>query len=185
MALGSVATCINDLIARGLLQDTKPGRRLVDRPELVALWAQAYVEVLRPRLEERRFQVHVEDRQALWKRLTQVLKPRDVPWALTGADAAAQRTNFFRAGETEIYVAPHAMADRGLQKDLTAQPATQIGNLIAIEPPGPLALATDPAGKVPLTPVLLAYAELRYRGTEQALEAAELLLPTVLGDGVA
>ncbi len=29
-------------------------------------------------------------------------------------------------------------------------------------------------------PNLLAYAELRYRGTGQALEAAELLLPAVL-----
>src|SRR3989337_940221 len=34
----------------------------------------------------------------------------------------------------------------------------------------------------PVAPDLLAYAELRYRGTEQALEAAELLLPKVLGD---
>jgi hypothetical protein len=32
----------------------------------------------------------------------------------------------------------------------------------------------------PVAPDLLAYAELRYRGTEQALEAAELLLPRVL-----
>jgi hypothetical protein len=31
-----------------------------------------------------------------------------------------------------------------------------------------------------VAPDLLAYAELRYRGTGQALEAAELLLPKVL-----
>jgi hypothetical protein len=33
-----------------------------------------------------------------------------------------------------------------------------------------------------VTPPLLAYAELRYRGTGQALEAAEMLLPKVLDD---
>ena len=34
---------------------------------------------------------------------------------------------------------------------------------------------------MPTAPDLLVYAELRYRGTGQALEAAELLLPLVLG----
>ena len=34
-----------------------------------------------------------------------------------------------------------------------------------------------------MAPDLLAYAELRYRGTEQAHEAADLLLPLVLNDG--
>jgi hypothetical protein len=38
---------------------------------------------------------------------------------------------------------------------------------------------------VPMTLDLLASAELRYRGTGQALEAAELLLPTMLGDATA
>ena len=33
-----------------------------------------------------------------------------------------------------------------------------------------------------VAPALPSYAELRYRGTGQALEAAEILLPTVLGD---
>ena len=33
-----------------------------------------------------------------------------------------------------------------------------------------------------MAPDLLAYAELRYRGTGQALEAAEILLPKVLGN---
>ena len=33
-----------------------------------------------------------------------------------------------------------------------------------------------------MTPDFLAYAELRYRGTAQALEAAEILLPATRGD---
>ena len=36
---------------------------------------------------------------------------------------------------------------------------------------------------LPMAPDLLAYAELRYRGTGQALEAAEMLLPKVLDNG--
>ena len=50
-----------------------------------------------------------------------------------------------------------------------------------IEPPGPLAIR-EPTGGLPVAPNLLAYAELRYRRTGQALEAAELLLPRVLDD---
>jgi hypothetical protein len=49
-----------------------------------------------------------------------------------------------------------------------------------IEPPGPLAAPAAGNDTIPLAPDLLAYAELRYRGTEQAVEAAELLLPKVL-----
>ncbi len=33
---------------------------------------------------------------------------------------------------------------------------------------------------IPVAPILLAYAELRYRNNDQANEAAELLLPRVL-----
>lgn len=40
-----------------------------------------------------------------------------------------------------------------------------------------------PLENSPRCPDLLAYAELRYRDTEQALEAADLLLPLVLNDG--
>ena len=47
-------------------------------------------------------------------------------------------------------------------------------------PAGPLAIPDQAGGGFPVAPDLLAYAELRYRGTGQALEAAELLLPKVL-----
>lgn len=180
VALGTVAACMNDLTTRGLLQETKTGRRLIARPQLVALWTQAYVDVLRPRLETHRFQVHADDREAIWRRLTQQLATHDVMWALTGADAAERMTRFFRAGETEIYAPVGAFANRALQKALMAQPATHAGNLMVIEPPGPLALPTPGAGDLPLAPPLLIYGELRYRGTDQAREAADLLLPSLL-----
>ena len=50
VALGTVAGCIVDLTARGLLHGGKDGRRIADRQHLVALWVQAYVDVLRPKL---------------------------------------------------------------------------------------------------------------------------------------
>ena len=43
-------------------------------------------------------------------------------------------------------------------------------------------MAAETDDNVPVGPGLLAYAELRYRGTGQALEAAELLLPKVFDD---
>ena len=182
VALGTVAGCMNDLAARGLLLKGKGGRRVEDRQALVALWVHAYIEGLRPKLKERRFQVRVKEKQEIWLRLQRVLAEREQPWALTGADAAERRTPFFRAEETEIYAPVRVLEDREAQKALVAQPAARGGNLRVIEPPGPVAIAGEIDDKLPVAPGLLAYAELRYRGTGQALEAAELLLPKVLDD---
>ena len=182
VALGTVAGCMNDLAARGLLLEGKDGRRVADRQALVALWVQAYIEGLRPKLKERRFQVRADRKQEIWPRLQKVLAERAQPWALTGADAAERRVPFFRADETEIYAPVRALEDREAQKALVAQPAARGGNLLVIEPPGPLAIAGETDDDLPVTPGLLAYAELRYRDTGQALEAAELLLPKVLDD---
>jgi hypothetical protein len=182
VALGTVAGCANDLIARGLLLEGKNGRKVADRQALVALWVQAYVEALRPKLKERRLQVRAGTKQEIWTRLQTVFADRAQPWALTGADAAERRTQFFRAEETEIYAPIRTFEDREVQKALVAQPAARGGNLLVIEPPGPLAIAPETAKGLPVAADLLAYAELRYRGTGQALEAAELFLPKVLED---
>ncbi len=183
VALGTIAGCVNDLVARGLLHEEKDRRRVADRQALVALWVQAYVEALRPKLKERRFQVRADAKQEIWQRLNNVLTKEQVRWALTGADAAERRTHFLRTEETEVYAPVQVLEDRLIQKALVAQPAARGGNLLVIEPPGPLAIPDDGPDRPPLAPALLNYAELRYRGTGQALEAAEILLPQVLGDG--
>lgn len=182
VALGTIAKCMNDLALRGLLLDRKEGRTIPDRQALVALWVQAYVEGLRPKLKEQRFQLRAEDKPQIWAGLRAVLAERRQPWALTGADAAELRTHFFRADETEIYAPMRAIEVRDVQRALVAQPAVRGGNLLIIEPPGPLAVPATVDDTIPMAPALLAYAELRYRGTGQALEAAEMLLPAVLGD---
>lgn len=181
VALGTVATCMNDLTRRGLLVGRKGNRRIADRDALVALWVPAYVEGLRPRLDERRFQVRADGKQEIWTRLQTVFAERRQRWALTGADAAEREFHYFRTEETEIYAPAQGLEDREAQRALRAQPAVRGGNLLVIEPPGPLALPDATAGQLPVAPDLLVYAELRYRGTTQALEAAELLLPRVLG----
>jgi hypothetical protein len=105
----------------------EPTRRSGSRPEpscgvqqLVALWVQAYVDVLRPKLTERRFQVRAETKPAIWARLGDVLAKRDVRWALTGADAAERTTNYFHAEDTEIYAPVSAFDDREILKRLVA-----------------------------------------------------------------
>lgn len=185
VALGTVGKCLNDLTLRALLLGQQGERTLPDRPALVALWVQAYIDALRPRLDERRFQIRAEDKPRIWERLQVVLAERGQRWALTGADAAGQRDRFFRAEETEIYAPIRVLDDREVQKALVAQPAARGGNLLVIEPPGPVAIPPPDDDVIPTAPDLLAYAELRYRGTGQALEAAELLLPKVLGDATA
>lgn len=185
VALGTVAKCMRDLVLRGLLVDRGNTRILTDRRALVALWVQAYLEALRPRLGERRLQVRADDKTQIWARLQAVLDARGEPWALTGADAAARRDHYFRAPETEIYAPATLLGDRGVQKALVAQPADHGGNLLVIEPPGPMALPKATNDAVPVAPDLLVYAELRHRGTDQAEEAAELILPRILGDAKA
>lgn len=185
VALGTVAKCMRDLTLRGLLLGAPGARTLPDRPGLIALWVQAYTEALRPTLVERRLQVRVDGKPQMWERLREVLAARGQPWAVTGADAAGRRDHYFRAEDTEVYAPIRVLDDRDVQRALMAQPAIRGGNLLVIEPPGPLAIPTATAGGVPTAPDLLAYAELRYRGTAQALEAAELLLPKVLGDATA
>lgn len=182
VALGTIAGCVNDLAARGLLLDGKAGRRVTDNQALVALWVQAYVEGLRPKLKERRFQLRATEKAEIWGRLQDVLKDHAQQWALTGADAADRDLQYFRAEETEIYAPIQLLDDRDVQKALAAQPTARGGNLLVIEPPGPLATAGPHDTGLPTAPNLLAYAELRYRATGQALEAAEQLLPKVLGN---
>jgi hypothetical protein len=185
VALGTAARCMNDLALRGLLRDRQGTRTLPDRPALVALWVQAYIEALRPKLTERRFQLRADDKTQIWARLDAVLGDRGERWALTGADAAAQRNHYFRAEETEIYAPVRILDEREVQRALVAQPAARGGNLLVIDAPGPLAIPKAAITVVPAAPDLLVYAELRYRGTGQALEAAELLLPQVLADAAA
>ena len=177
VALGTVTACLKDLEGRGLL-NTRRERNFANAAEAIALWVQAYGEVLRPKLRVRQFQMREADARVRWQQLGRTLERHAVPWALTGADGAAIRHKFLVVRETEIYADPNRFENRDLLKELVAQPATRQGNLRVIEPPGPLAFPpAEAGGDPPAAPPLLLYAELRLRGGEQANEAAEMLLP--------
>jgi hypothetical protein len=190
VALGTVTACMKDLEARGHVKEGVHGRTFLNLPDLVALWVQTYGDVVRPRLRVRHFQMRDMEARARWERLERTLTPRQIAWALTGADGAAARDNFFHAPETEIYAEPAEFEERNVLAELGAQPAVRHGNLRVIEPPGPVAipnrtrteaedgLMPDP----PVAPLLLVYAELRLRRTDQANEAAERLLPELFAD---
>jgi Transcriptional regulator, AbiEi antitoxin, Type IV TA system len=147
------------------------------------LWTEAYVNTLRPRLAERRFRMLTgDDAQLGLARIDDVLKAHHVAWCLTGAAAALQLTHYYRAGVTEIYAAPRAVTNV-IARELKAQPTEGEANLVVIEPPIPAVVPELAEGKtaLPMAPALLAYAELRFHGTGQADEAAELLLPLIDG----
>jgi hypothetical protein len=178
VAVGTVAACLKHLREHRYLAIRGADRRLNALPDLIALWVAAYTDIVRPRLAERRLQVPAGEKRDLWERLQTRLAERKIAWVLTGADGAEKTVGYFHAENTEIYAAVTPFDDRLLLLALPAQPARG-GNLLVIEPPGPLALQTREAG-IPTAPLLLQYAELRYRGTEQAGEAADLLLPKLL-----
>jgi len=190
VALGTVTACMKDLAARGHVKDGARGRTFLDLPDLVALWVQTYGDSVRPRLRVRHFQMRDMQARARWQHLEGALTPRQIAWALTGADGAVVRNNFFHAPETEIYADPAEFDKRDILAELGAQPAVRHGNLRVIEPPGPLAIPNQdrtPSGDgllpdPPVTPLLLVYAELRLRRTDQANEAADLLSPELLAN---
>ncbi|MEO7190257.1 MAG: type IV toxin-antitoxin system AbiEi family antitoxin [Vicinamibacterales bacterium] len=179
----TVMTCLRDLQRRGLIDGRRPRRRLVGRRELLPLWTQAYVNTLRPRLAERRFRMMTaDDPQAVLARMNDVFMAHRIGWCLTGAAAALELTHYYRAGVVEIYAAPRAFTDV-IARQLKAQPTEGEANFVVIEPPIPGVVPAPTAHKrpLPMAPALLAYAELRFHGTGQADEAAELLLPLIEG----
>ena len=190
VALGTVTACMRDLEARGHVRQGADRRTFLNVPDLVALWVQTYGDVLRPRLRVRHFQMRDTQTRARWQRIETALAPRRIGWALTGADGAAARNGFYQAPETEVYADPAEFDRRDILAELAAQPAVRHGNLRVIEPPGPVALPnrtrTEPeAGPLPdppVAPLLLVYAELRLRRTDQANEVADMLLPELLAD---
>lgn len=178
VAVGTVTACLKHLREHRYLTVRGADRRLNAFPDLIALWVAAYADIVRPRLGERRLQLRAGEKRDLWERLRTTLADWKIDWALTGADAAEKTVGHFHAENTEIYAPVTPFDDRLLLLALPAQPARG-GNLLVIAPPGPLALQTPEAG-LPIAPLLLQYAELRFRGTEQAGEAADLLLPKLL-----
>jgi hypothetical protein len=190
VAIGTVAACLKDLEVRGYVLSGVQGRTFLNVPDLVALWVQTYGDVLKPRLRVRHLQMRDTRTLARWQRLEAALTTRRIAWALAGADGAAARNSYFQAPETEIYADPAEFDRRDILAELAAQPAVRHGNLRVIEPPGPVAIppletieAEDGlAARPPVCPLLLAYAELRLRRTDQANEAAELILPELLAD---
>lgn len=180
VAPATVMTCLADLKVAGFVRRERGIRHLANARELLALWIQAYVDVLRPKLIQRHFQMKIADKPERWRRLTDVMARHGVRWALTGADAALLIDPHLRTEQTELYAAPERFDEPDLLRELQAQPAIA-GNLQVIQPPAPIALERDPDHpEVPVAPIVLAYAELRYRNNDQASEAAELLLPRVL-----
>lgn len=180
VAPATVMACLADLKAAGFVRRDGRTRHLANTPELLAMWVQAYADLLRPKLVQRHFQMKITDKTERWHRLREVLAKYDIAWTLTGADAALLRDPHLRTDQTEIYAPPDEFEAPALLRELQAQPAVT-GNLQVIEPPAPIALEDDTGRQeAPAAPLVLVYAELRYRDDDQANEAAELLLPQVL-----
>jgi hypothetical protein len=180
VAPATVMTCLADLKAAGFVRREGHARHLANTRELLALWVQAYVERLRPKLVQRNFQMKLANMPERWRHLREVLAKHDIRWALTGGGAALLTDPHLRMDQTEIYAPTERFDEPDLLRELQVQPAVT-GNMQVIEPPAPIALEGDTnRPEAPMAPLLLVYAELRYRNNDQANEAAELLLPQVI-----
>ncbi len=185
VSTGTVSTVLKDLQGRGFITGSRGRRRFVDPGNIVSIWVNAYCTQLRPKMTERHLQLRVTEKSEVWQTLEHSLHEglgiAPIHWALTGADAAELLNGHYHAEDTEIYVGSIAPFDnREFYNTLGAQPARR-GNLTVIEvlESGAIWAATKVEG-IPLAPPLLVYAELKYRGTDQALEAANMILPKML-----
>ncbi len=98
VAPATVMACLADLKAAGFVRREGRTRHLANTPELLALWVQAYADLLRPKLVQRSFQLKAANKPERWRRLREVLAKHDVAWTLTGADAALLTDPHLRYG---------------------------------------------------------------------------------------
>ncbi|MCB2213260.1 LacI family DNA-binding transcriptional regulator [bacterium] len=177
VSTGTVSLVLNELRDNGYLLGKQAKRRLVRRRDLLPEWVHAYVERLRPRLQEQSLRIKAGSKQEVWARLGNVLSDHKIPWTLTGADGALRMDGFFYTHETELYVSGvENVTQKHVLMDLQAQPDKK-GNVTLISAPSGFALLdTMPGLPPPTASTLLIYAELTYRGGDQAREAAERML---------
>lgn len=179
VALGAIPRHRRDLARRGFLQGRDDRAHLARLQDLVPMWVQAYGTILRPRLGAQHFRTPPAVKLALQTRLRDTLGRRGVRWTLTGPDAAFLIDKYLVTTDTHIFIQPGALTPEIL-RELRAQPTVGNGDLVAIEAPGPLALEPVIVDGWPCAPIPLVYAELRHLGTEQAGEAADLIMPRLL-----
>lgn len=172
VALGTVVRFLHDLRAAGYLAVLGRKRTLLRRRELLDRWTDAYIEVLRPKLQPKRF---LATNRNWWKGA----KLDEVDALLGGEPAANRLTGFLKPEKTTIYVRQGIAPLIGLGVFL---PARDDWNTEFVPVFWNFDDALETKGTVPAP---LVYADLMATGDDRCIETAKLIyekyLATTLG----
>lgn len=178
VALRTANYVVEGLRAGGLVAGRGKRRQLVEPRDLMARWVNAYELELRPKLVKGTYRVRPRTRVRLLGELRRYFERRQVPWALTGAEAAFRLTHYYRGGRIVIF-APTDLA--GFEEETDCM-RDQRGDLVMLRYFCEMIEEPKRRRELPLAHPLLVYAELVAEGTERAVGAAKLLREGLPGE---
>lgn len=166
VSLGAIGPIFNDLARRGFINNTKDGRRFLEKQRLLDEWATTYPVKLRPKLAPRRFRATDRD----WWKVVDIQR-FDAVWG--GEVAADKLTNFLKPEKITIYMDGATMRQNlsklVIQNKLRADPD---GDIEVLEKFWELPMDKASPGSVP---PLLAYADLIASMEPRNLEVATMI----------
>jgi hypothetical protein len=175
VALGTVAVVMRELENAGYLVATAADRRALEkRADLIEHFVRGYALKLWPAIFLGRYRHAEKDPWKLCEALTLPLQTRQVPYALTGAWAARERTGHLRADTLTLHVGEGAFAVWKGQPMLLDPVG---GNVQLLKCFAPTVIDPEVEGKRerPLATALLTYAELLRDGRPREVETAQVL----------
>jgi hypothetical protein len=170
-ARAAVGKLIQRLDAEGFIGQSKSGRHLLNRRELIDRFVHGYSQVLRPTLLVGKFETQERDPEEFERRVEALLGDR-VRWAWSGLPAAYRLVPHYR-GETSALVLEEP---ENISRELKLMPS-KVGRVSLLRPAGPLTFE----GAAPRTVhPLLVYAELLASPHERTAEEAAQLRDKLL-----
>ncbi len=167
VSLGSVKNVLDELARRGFVCDTKNGRIIKDKKQLLDLWVSNYNEVLKPKLLVGTMAFRTEENRNEWKNIA---LPKGMSW---GGEPAANLTDgYLQPGLFDIYTeipAAHLIRTGVVKQDANGE--IHLYNKF-------WNWETDNR----TVPAILIYADLMGSGNSRCLEAAQRILRNELKD---
>lgn len=167
VSLGSVKNVLDELARRGFVCNTKNGRIIKDKKQLLDLWVSNYNEVLKPKLLVGAMAFRTEANKNEWKNIA---LPKGMSWG--GEPAANLMDGYLQPGIFDIYTeipAAHLVRTGVVKQDANGE--IHLYNKF-------WNWETDNR----TVPAILIYADLMGSGNSRCLEAAQRILRNELKD---
>lgn len=172
----AAATARQRLVADKVLRYERGAYHVLDRKRLADQFVEGYSRILRSRLLVGRFRAPERSPELLLEHFSRLARRADLPWAVTGGQAAYALQHFYRDDQTQVF---------------STTPSSEVLRELRLVPDreGPIVLlrafsrycAWRQVGEIWVAHPWLIYAELLQQGEPRALEAADQLREEYLG----